>query len=59
MGEGDDAAIVVKSRPDVTRTGIEMVGDLRTDALHEALSRAPIKDDTLMALLVLAFAGRT
>jgi len=47
-----------KPRPDVTRKGIEMVGDLRTDALHEALSRAPIEDDTLMALLVLAFAGQ-
>ena len=35
-----------------------MIGDLRTDALHEALSRAPIEDDTLLALLVLAFAGQ-
>jgi len=34
-----------------------MIGDLRTDALHEALARAPIEDDTLTALLVLAFAG--
>jgi hypothetical protein len=41
----------------VTRKGIEMIGDLRTDALHEALARAPIEDDTLMALLVLALAG--
>lgn len=57
-GEGDDAAIVVKTRPDVTRKGIEMIGDLRTDALHEALARAPIEDGTLMALLVLAFAGQ-
>ncbi|RVD57451.1 plasmid partitioning protein [Mesorhizobium sp. M2D.F.Ca.ET.185.01.1.1] len=56
---GDDEAIVVsKPRPDVTRKGIEMIGDLRTDALHEALSRAPIEDDTLFALLVLAFAGQ-
>ncbi|KQZ99926.1 plasmid partitioning protein [Mesorhizobium sp. Root157] len=55
---GDDYGIVVKTRPDVTRKGMEMIGDLRTDALHEALSRAPIEDDTLMALLVLAFAGR-
>ncbi|BCH19555.1 peptide transporter (plasmid) [Mesorhizobium sp. L-2-11] len=56
--DGDDAPIVVKTRPDVTRKGMEMIGDLRTDALHEALSRAPIEDDTLMALLVLAFAGQ-
>jgi hypothetical protein len=35
-----------------------MIGDLRTDALHEALARAPIEDDTLLGLLVLAFAGQ-
>ena len=35
-----------------------MIGDFRTDALHEALGRAPIEDDTLMALLVIAFAGQ-
>ena len=35
-----------------------MIGDLRTDALHEALSRAPIEDDTLLALLVLGLAGQ-
>jgi ParB family chromosome partitioning protein len=53
-----EAIAMPKSRPDVTRKGIEMIGDLRTDALHEALSRAPIGDDTLLALLVLAFAGQ-
>ncbi len=56
--EGDDAIAIAKPRPDVTRKGVEMIGDLRTDALHEALARAPIEDDTLMALLVLALAGR-
>lgn len=54
----DEPVVVSKPRPDVTRKGIDMIGDLRTDALHEALSRAPIEDDTLMALLVLAFAGQ-
>jgi ParB/RepB/Spo0J family partition protein len=54
----DEAVVVSKPRPDVTRKGIDMIGDLRTDALHEALSRAPIEDDTLMALLVLSFAGQ-
>jgi ParB/RepB/Spo0J family partition protein len=53
-----DEAPAVRTRPDVTRKGIEMIGDFRTDALHEALARAPIEDDTLMALLVLAFAGK-
>lgn len=44
-------------RPDVTRRGMDMIGDLRTDALHEALARAPIEENTLTALLVLALAG--
>jgi len=54
----DDPSVTTKPRPDVTRKGSDMIGDFRTDALHEALARAPIEDDTLMALLVLAFAGR-
>ena len=45
-------------RPDVTQTGLAMIGDYRTDALHDALARAPIEDDTLLALLVLALAGQ-
>lgn len=49
-------AVAATQRPDVTRKGMEMIGDLRTDALHEAFARAPIEDHTL-ALLVLAFAG--
>ncbi len=53
--EADGAAPAL--RPDVTRRGMDMIGDLRTDALHEALGRAPIEGDTLTALLVLAFAG--
>ncbi|MEO8669363.1 MAG: ParB N-terminal domain-containing protein [Bauldia sp.] len=57
-GGVDEAVVISKSRPDLTRKGIEIIGDLRTDALHEALSRAPIEDDTLLALLVLAFAGQ-
>lgn len=54
----DEPATVSKPHPDVTRKGIEMIGDFRTDALHEALARAPIQDDTLMALLILAFASQ-
>ena len=53
-----DVGSVAKPRPDVTRRGIEIIGDYRTDALHEALGRAPIEDDTLMALLILAFTGQ-
>jgi len=54
----DDTVSTPKARPDVTQKGQDMIGDFRTDALHDALSRAPIEDDMLMALLVLAFAGQ-
>ncbi|MDX3807111.1 MAG: ParB/RepB/Spo0J family partition protein, partial [Bosea sp. (in: a-proteobacteria)] len=54
----DDVGVISKPRPDVTRKGVEMIGDFRTDALRDALGRAPIEDDTLMALLILAFAGQ-
>lgn len=57
-GGADDVGVVSKPRPEITRRGVEMIGDYRTDALHEALGRSPIEDDTLMALLVLAFAGQ-
>jgi ParB/RepB/Spo0J family partition protein len=53
-----DAIVTPKVRPDVTQKGHDMIGDFRTDALHDALGRAPIEDDMLMALLVLAFAGQ-
>ncbi|MDK1482336.1 plasmid partitioning protein, partial [Sinorhizobium sp. 6-117] len=56
--EADNDTIAAgKTRPDVTQKGQDMIGDFRTDALHEALARAPIEDDMLMALLVMAFAG--
>jgi ParB family chromosome partitioning protein len=47
-----------KARPDITAKGMAMIGDLRTDALHQALREAPIGDDVLMGLLVLGFGGR-
>ena len=56
-----DAEVAVEparsSRPDVTRKGQEMIGAFRTDALHEALRNAPIEDDILLALMVLAVSG--
>lgn len=55
---GKGGAVAPAQRPDVTQKGHDMIGDVRTDALHEALQRAPIEDDTLMALLVIAFAGQ-
>lgn len=50
--------VPAKSRPDVTQKGNAIIGDLRTDALHEALDAHDIDDVTLIALLVLAFGGR-
>lgn len=55
---GAKGNIVSNVRPDVTQKGQDMIGDFRTDALHEALARGPVEDDMLMALLVMAFAGQ-
>jgi ParB family chromosome partitioning protein len=43
-----------KPRPDLTQKGDAMIGDLRTDALHQALRERSIDDDTLIGMLVLA-----
>ena len=59
VGNDDSIAAVgtVGPRPPVTKEGQRMIGDLRTDALHEALSNAEISDLTLLALFVLAGSG--
>jgi ParB family chromosome partitioning protein len=56
----DDAgeAPVRKARPELTAKGAAIIGDLRTDALHQALRERPIDDDQLIAMLVLALAGK-
>ena len=54
----DEPASPAKPRPDVTQKGQAMIGDMRTDALHAALRDEPIDDGRLIALLVLAFAGK-
>ena len=55
-GGGDnDETPTVRTRPDVTQKGVAMIGDLRTEALHQALANTPIEDDTLLGLLILAF----
>jgi ParB family chromosome partitioning protein len=54
--DGDDTP-VTRTRPDVTQKGVAMIGDLRTDALHQALADRPIEDDTLFGMLILAFGG--
>ncbi len=57
-GEGADLVAKPQARPEVTQKGHDMIGDFRTDALHDALGRAPIEDSMLMALMVLAFSGQ-
>ena len=47
-----------KARPDVNQRGNAMIGDFRTDALHQALTEREIPDQTLVALLVLALAAK-
>jgi hypothetical protein len=55
--EDDGDAPTAKARPDVTQKGVAMIGDLRTNALHQALADTPIEDDTLFGMLILAFGG--
>jgi hypothetical protein len=61
-GNGKNAAPAAlpekAQRPDVTQKGRAIIGDLRTDALHEALRQDPASDVTLLAFLVLALGGR-
>ena len=52
---GDEETPTVRTRPDVTQKGVAMIGDLRTEALHQALAETPIEDDTLLGLLILSF----
>ena len=54
----DPAAPQPKTRPDVTHKGLAMIGDFRTDALHQALRESRIEDTTLLGLQVLALAGK-
>jgi hypothetical protein len=55
-GDGDESPLA-RTRAEVTLKGVAMIGDLRTDALHQALAETPIEDDTLLGLLILAFGG--
>jgi hypothetical protein len=52
-----DGNPIARTRAEVTQKGVAMIGDLRTDALHQALADTPIEDDTLLGLLILAFGG--
>ena len=57
-GTTESGTLQTKSRPKVTQKGNAIVGDLRTDALHQALRERDIADGTLLALLVLALGGK-
>lgn len=52
--DNDTAGLPRPARPEVTRKGVERIGDLRTDALHQGLRETPFDDATLLGLLVLA-----
>ena len=53
-GKSGDATLLPKARPDVTQKGDVIIGDLRTEALHQALRENAIGDDLLIGMLVLA-----
>jgi ParB/RepB/Spo0J family partition protein len=53
----NELAAPARLRPEITKRGNEIIGELRTTALHQALREAPIADDTLLAMLVVAFGG--
>ncbi|PZP38579.1 MAG: hypothetical protein DI601_26325 [Azospirillum brasilense] len=54
-----DSTVLPKlARPPLSQKGDAMVGDLRTEALHEAFAQAEIPDQALIGLLVLALAGQ-
>ena len=58
-GGGDDGDDAPRApRPPISRKGVERIGDLRTDALHQGLREAEIDDTALLGLLVLALAGQ-
>ncbi|MBV8522179.1 MAG: plasmid partitioning protein, partial [Acetobacteraceae bacterium] len=57
-GDEEAPAPTAKSRPDITQKGIALIGDMRTDALHQALREAPIDDYKLIGLLILALGGK-
>jgi ParB family transcriptional regulator, chromosome partitioning protein len=57
-GAGDDApAAESRTRPDITQKGREMIGEMRTEALVNALGREGLASETLIGLLVLALAA--
>ena len=48
---------VPKPRADITQKGVDMIGDMRTEALHRAILESPLDTGTLLALTLLALSG--
>ena len=55
---GDEVGQPKTARPEISKKGIERIGDHRTDALHQGLREAPIDDSKMLGLLVLALGGQ-
>jgi ParB family transcriptional regulator, chromosome partitioning protein len=55
--DGAEEAPVKNARANISRKGIELIGQIRTQALRQALLDAEIDDDALLGILVLALAG--
>jgi len=57
-GTGAGEKPAPQPRADITSKGVDMIGALRTDALHQALRESPIPDDVLIGLLVLGLGAQ-
>ncbi len=57
-GAGTGERPVPQPRADITSKGVDMIGALRTDALHQALRESPIPDEVLIGLLVLGLGAQ-
>jgi hypothetical protein len=56
-GKPNGTAPYPVARPDISKKGIEQIGDYRTEALHHGLQEAQFDDAALIGLLVLALAA--
>jgi ParB family chromosome partitioning protein len=56
-GGDDSEATQPKARPDITNKGMEMIGEMRTEALGKALTQPDIADQTIIGLLLLALSA--
>ncbi len=57
---GDDGDEAPRApRPPISRKGVERIGDLRTDALHQGLYEAEIDDTALLGLRCWRWPART